>query len=311
MSLEQRLRSKIKVLSDWLWEQRVKGPDIDRWLDNFDSLIGLREQERLHALFLLSNFMYFGGREVRELLRAVYRDLVRYPLIEAIRKGNRDTLDEELIETEYKKALVRTRFLGIGQPSESGTFLLYPFRQANDLSIDLFTTPAQIFEPEPGDERLKHPEVERYIFLDDFIGGGTQAVRYTKDIVAPLKRVAPTAEVRYIALLATKKGLEHGRLNSKFDSIQCVFELDDSFRCFSPESRYFVGVPEGLTQSFAEQLCLAYGMLLSPEQPTGYGECQLLLGFNHNTPNNTLPIIWSEGTERRGWHPIFPRSPKH
>jgi transposase InsO family protein len=33
------------------------------------------KSERLHALFLLSQFMYFGSRELRELLRALFRDL--------------------------------------------------------------------------------------------------------------------------------------------------------------------------------------------------------------------------------------------
>ena len=38
----------------------------------------------------------------------------------------------------------------------------------------------------------------------------------------------------------------------------------------------------------------------------GFGDCQLLLSLHHNTPNNTLPIIWYEEDDEN-WTPIFKR----
>ena len=43
--------------------------------------------------------------------------------------------------------------------------------------------------------------------------------------------------------------------------------------------------------------------------PLGYDNCQLLLSFFHNTPNNSLPIFWFED-EQVEWKPMFRRYPK-
>jgi hypothetical protein len=42
-----------------------------------------------------------------------------------------------------------------------------------------------------------------------------------------------------------------------------------------------------------------YGKKLYKNHMLGYKDSQLLLGLEHNTPNNTLPIFWSE----KGWNP--------
>ena len=67
------LRSKIKTLGEAVWERRALGPILDAWLKNYRELSGSMDYEREHALFLLSNFLYFGAREMRELLKALYR----------------------------------------------------------------------------------------------------------------------------------------------------------------------------------------------------------------------------------------------
>jgi hypothetical protein len=50
-----------------------------------------------------------------------------------------------------------------------------------------------------------------------------------------------------------------------------------------------------------------YGKKLYKNHMLGYKDSQLLLGLEHNTPNNTLPIFWSE----EEWSPIFKRYGKN
>ena len=40
----------------------------------------------------------------------------------------------------------------------------------------------------------------------------------------------------------------------------------------------------------------------------GFNECGLLLVLSHNTPNNTLPVIWEDTSKFRG---LFPRISRH
>jgi len=117
------LKAKIKTLNETIWEGRATDPKITEWLDNFALSSGAGLDERLHALFLLSNFMYFGDREIRGLLKAMYRDLYRYPIVEHVRRTNRDTLDSNVIDPLFTAQLGATRFLGVGNPSESGSHL--------------------------------------------------------------------------------------------------------------------------------------------------------------------------------------------
>ena len=51
-------------------------------------------------------------------------------------------------------------------------------------------------------------------------------------------------------------------------------------------------------------MCKRVGAQLNPSAPLGYGGCQLLLGFAHNVPNNTLPIFWLQD---EAWFPVFKR----
>ena len=133
------LRDRIMVLNEWAWENRVPWPVVEDWLRNFDGRGGLREEiEKLHALFVLAQFLYFGSIEIRVLLRALYRDLFLIPLIHEVRAANASSRDLAVIGDGVAKELRATRFLGVGTPSESGVHLLYYFRQENDMSKDQF-----------------------------------------------------------------------------------------------------------------------------------------------------------------------------
>src|SRR5688500_8433491 len=102
---EEQLMSKLKLLDETIWEGRAKGPFIKEWLSNFEEDKPGQPSERLHMLYLLRHFMYFGDRQIRELLKSLYRDLYKYPIIEKIRKSNNNTDDVNLINQEFLKEL--------------------------------------------------------------------------------------------------------------------------------------------------------------------------------------------------------------
>ena len=295
MAIRDELLAKIKILNDTIWDGRAREPQIDEWLNNFTVPANGTEDERtLHALYLLSQFMFFGTRQMRELMRVLFRDLYRYPIVEEIRKANSHTTDLTLIEREFRTALDRTLFLGVGNPSESGCHLLYYFRQENGLPKTRFIHSHEVFKRQrlskwqafkatlstlftgidryAGTLSLRHPNMNRYIFIDDFCGSGNQGVAYSRDIVEDIKSFDPTIRVSYFVLFGTKTGMDAVRRNTVFDVVQCVFELDETFCCFSPSSRYFPSLSADITKSFAEQMCRAYGSRLWPRWPLGYGD---------------------------------------
>jgi hypothetical protein len=310
--LMESLIAKIKTLNETVWEHRATEPAIADWLDNFAPSNPPNPDERAHALFLLSNFMYFGSRQIRELLKALYRDLYRYPIVEAIRRANHDTLDSNVIDPLYKAERKATRFLGVGNPSESGCHLLYYFRQENGLSKDLFIHTHQVFTRLGGAPlQLRDPAITRYVFIDDFCGSGKQGTAYSRDLVEDIKRLNPNAFVAYYVLFATTHGISKIKTQTAFDTARAIYELDGSFKSFSVDSRYFrTALPE-IDRGFCEQMCRTYGeRMVAAPHALGFEDSQLLIGFHHNTPDNTLPIIWFDEPGGLAWKPIFRRYPK-
>lgn len=318
---------QIEILNSTLWESRALRPRIDEWLNNFET-----DEEKEYALYMLSRLMFFNSSNIRQLLKSLYRDLFQYPIVEDIRRTNADTLDANLIEDLYREELNRTRFLGVGNPSESGVHLLYYFRQENRISKDLFvnTDDLVIYEKDGNGNlqpklREKYKEVKRFVFIDDLCGSGDQATNNTSNVhrcVTNLRFFAKEAKISYPMLFGTTKGIEVVRNSGLYDDAQAVVELDESYKCFGDKSRYFNDgihkrdVAEGIAHRYGRQIWDKYLSLLGKDKAVrekiadefalGFKNSQLLISMHHNTPDNTLPIIWFD-EEESIWIPIFKR----
>lgn len=296
------LDEKIKILHETSWRDKwqSQGDQYHLWLDNF------KKEERIYAMYLLSKFMYFDNETIRELMQRVYEDLYRRPIIYEIRKENKLTRDEQIIEEEFKKKLERTRFLSIGNPSESSAHLLYFFRQENKLERNLFINAHQLYSHTvDGDliiAKTVVDNIDRIVVLDDFCGSGSQAKSFDGEFVVNLKKDKPEIKIEYYSLFAIEKGLNKIR-DLHYDKADAIFVLDNTYKCFSADSRFFTSKEKELKNN-CHKMCNRYGRKLEPNYPFGYKNGQMLIGFHHNTPNNSLPIFWSE---RKSWNPIFKR----
>lgn len=304
-----RLQEKIKVLHDSIWEGRAEWPQVLAWLGQFDNEKPT-EDDRLQALYILSNFMYFGTSEIRALLRSLYRDVFRASVIAELRNSN-PTLQINDAQAAFQRELRNTRFVPLGNPSESSAFLLYYFRQENSLPRDCFISGAEIFSrDEAGKISLREPSVTRYVFIDDMCGSGKQGEEYSRNTVLPLKSENAAAKAYYYALFGTSAGIESLRSLARFDQVHPVVELDETFRCFCDSSRIYKNADPPISMSAGKALAERHGRQLMPSHPLGYMDGQLLLGFAYNTPDNSLPIVWASGNERFPWTPVFRRYSK-
>ncbi|HFS0771143.1 MULTISPECIES: hypothetical protein [Pseudomonadaceae] len=309
------LEDKIAVLAKHAWDEEVRWPHIEAWLENFSGEVLDSSTERKYALFALSRFMYFSRRMVREMLRSLYQDHFKAPMIQRIRRNFRDTKDTTLLNKLYTQELLATRFLGVGNPSESGAHLLYFFRQANFLMKDLFVDFSSAFEARSvknGSNTVisyipQEPGVHRFIFFDDLVGSGTQASTYLSKQLAKIRRSGNHLDIRFMSLFATTEGLEKLNEPSMFDGkAMTLFELDDTFRAFGGNSRHFANPPTWFDPADMLKVAIHYGNKLWFPNGLGYKNSQLFLGFSHNTPDNTLPIFWHDGGNPP-WSPVFIR----
>jgi hypothetical protein len=318
---------QIEILNSTLWESRALRPRVDEWLSNFAT-----DTEKEYALYMLSRLMFFNSSNIRHLLKSLYRDLFRYPIIEKIRRTNGDTMDERLIESLYREELEKTRFLGVGNPSESGVHLLYYFRQENRIPKDLFVNTDDVVIYEKDSEgnlqpklRDKYKKVKRFVFIDDLCGSGDQATSDSSNVkrcVNNLRVFAKDAKVSYLMLFGMTKGIEIVRNSGLYHDAQAIVELDESYKCFSDQSRYFNDgihnkeIAKDIAYHYGCQIWEKYFLLLGKDEATrklfadkhalGFKGSQLLISMHHNTPDNTLPIIWFDEVESI-WKPIFKR----
>jgi hypothetical protein len=310
--LYSKYQRKLKVLNETIWEKKVTQNKISNWLNNFS------EDERIHALYLLTQFIYFNEFQVKTLLKSLYRDIFKYKQIHKIRKENNNTLDELIVNKEYKKVLNQTRFITLGNPAESSSELMPIFRKINDLPISLFKHSDLVKECPK--------EINHFVFIDDLCGSGTQATRYSNNIIPKIKLSHPKAKFSYLMIIGTKSGKNKISEETDFDFVDSVLELDTTYKCFDENSRVFKSKEDIINIDKIKEFTGNYGELLmnhfhldrnpkmkadalktqSDKKKFGFGDGQLSLGFHHNTPNNSLPIFWYNDAPVQ-WVPIFKR----
>ena len=301
--------STVIALDREIWHEKLTEETITRWIEQFDGQLDTSENEQILALTLLSHFMFFGRLELDVLCQALYHEHLWYPIVSAYRQANGDTLNEAEIDHAVRNELNRTLIVGPGNAAESGAHLLYQFRIANDLPLKLFVSPVELLHY--GRRQLR--DIRRIVLLDDLCGSGTSAERFDRELIKPLQRRrfgTRRFSVSYLTLFATRKGI--GRARHLFHSGTAML-IDESHQVFGASSRYFrPGTRLSQTNLNIEQagsILRHYGSNLYPSHPLGYRNGQLLLGFAHNMPNNTLPVFWSTAGSPR-WQAVMPRHGK-
>jgi len=194
----------------------------------------------------------------------------------------------------FRDDLRRVVFCGLGNSGgSSGSQFLYLLRQKLSIPEGHF----------PLDYHRLRDGVESIVFVDDIIGSGEQARRFCDQ---HLRDVAATKY--YCSLVAFRSGLESLRAHSGFKFVFAAKILEESARAFSAESRMF---GDDTIRLRVMAMAHRYGQALYPKGPLGYDDGQAMIVFPHNTPNNTLPIVWAsprnEKTVGVPWNPLWER----
>jgi hypothetical protein len=291
MIIDEKQKARIINYNKYIWENRLGEKDIEDWLNNFNGKVFSDIKEKEIAIDLLKNFLYYNENEIKYLCKTVFLIFKRKKIGEFLM--NCSSLGEA--EKLFKKYLEKCRFSHIGRPSESGCFMLYYFRQSNKLPISIFLDRWEDITQ----------EIRSILFIDDFLGTGSTAVRFWNNpIVQNLVKEYPDIELYYLVIFALKNGIINVKTNTNFNIISSQI-FNEEYRIFSNESYVF---PKKEKRKIARCICEKYGKYLEGNKyALGYNDSEALLGFHHNIPNNTLPIIWSTKNE---WHPLFKREGK-
>ena len=133
----------------------------------------------------------------------------------------------------------------------------------------------------------------------------------------------PEVHIDILFCIATKKavrnirnGLDDFLLKRGYDKIKyhihVVQELDDSLSKEITEDPNLMKVlekPHYLHQNLKDDTAYKVGSVTRPY--LGFDECALPVVLSHNTPNNSLPILWQDTDNDQEFKGLFPRISRH
>ena len=174
---------------------------------------------------------------------------------------------------------------------ESGDNMLHQFRLANSLNHrefdPLFIGRSDLLRAGLGSE-------DTVVFVDDFVGSGTQAVTAWEKMFQEL-----TTEVGnvYLATIAAYKvGSDAIKAKTRMQLL--------AHRPLGYRHSLFRNECDHFTAKEKERI-LHYCQLASTKHPKGFGDCALAVVLYHQCPNNALAVLHAAS---RRWDPLFPRS---
>jgi hypothetical protein len=313
------------------------------WLRQFPSVL-----ERRSAYdFVRKRLVYLGPAELHHLVRRSYYEVIRPRLIAMV--ASQLSVAEHLVWSDargkeaYRRLLRRTLFFGLSDGARIDVF-----RRANTgvISNEQVLLGTQVHEAKWwGVLRSLHEEqgpdarFEFVFLLDDFTGSGLSLVRsdsatgtWTGKLVRFWEEIK-----QYVAThLASTWELGVHHYVGSYEAAHTVVAREVEIRAarahdeWFPEVRFSFGtvLPERLKlvdSRDAAILKLAdryYDPTLETRHTEvgggpvarGFGKCALPLVLDHNTPNNSIALLWAETAGLDGNHamrPLFRRRQRH
>ena len=276
---EDEIRKNIQDTITYSWNIKDFGDaNIQNWLQNFTGEVFTKEDEDKIALWLLNNYTYYNDREVDHLCKDLYKRFL-----------HRLAIDYKLDKNGLLDKLKSLCYIPLGAASESGGFIAYQFRKQAKIGIDRFFYPS--------DAVYLNGEIA--VFIDDVTLSGTQA----KTPILEFSKKNNMDQTYLLTLVASDVAISELQ-SENINTINCV-DVDIRNKCFSEKSIVFHR--HECIQEKVKLFVEHYGKKLSSRYPLGYMDGQYMFGFYYNTPNNTLPIFWSN---KNGWIPLFERKEK-
>ena len=310
-----------------------------QWMTQFDSV----EERQLVYDFLKKNLIFISSTQITYLIKLLNTTKIRQDLIKRVADELKipSYLVRRIEETEeFKSSFHCSMIVGLSDGAHIDVL-----RRAAGLSNDQVLTNYYPDEDKANDMLNVLQKIESVnakfttlYLIDDFTASGTSFIRKEEnaykgklckvldqfaDNGSPMYKLFDSKKMIYIRVffcVATEYALAYlreainayvaekgiaSRFKIEIDSVQII--NDDISRQIKENNglhvlvqKYFKDSEEIMTKSYRKGKC---------DQPYwGYNEGALPIVLSHNTPNNSLPILWQNTTYFKG---LFPRVNRH
>ena len=312
------------------------------WLHQFD------QTDRKTAYdYMMSSLVFCSAEEMDHLVETAYQDHIRHILMakEAKDKGlNPWHVGRIASSTGFRIRQRETLFLGLSdgaridsfRRSNNGTLNHEQISQTHELAIeriDDLLTKLEEQSAKIADDGTPSKAFRSIVLLDDFSASGSSYFAFNKegppkgkiakflgalaDPEKPLRRLASKEGVDLVILIyvATETAIGHLRtsLNKTLPpginsiSVDAVQTVPDTIKMLRGCDHPFAALIEKYYDPKIFDVHMEKGGTLDGKY--GYADCGLPMVLHHNTPNNSLAILWFyEECKLRG---LFPRVQRH
>jgi hypothetical protein len=307
------------------------------WLEQFKTL----DERRLAYSFVKHNLVFISQREMHHLVG------ISYPIIQrrirvcvAAQSGLKvhQTWLDASASRRIQLAELRTLYVALSDGARIDVF-----RRENEgvVSNEQVVPSSEITKrkwQDLGAELRKrlHKEgfageaanFERICLIDDFTGSGSTLVRKKgEEWKGKLHRFCESTEA-YVGAQLTSSPIIH--IHHYLGSFAAAGTIDEHIRRymqerstpFSFEVTFCHVMPKEVVINDAAEPGLV-GLIKSHYDSTvenehlgkdvayGYKQCGLPIVLDHNTPNNSIALLWAEGRNREIMRGLFPRKQRH
>lgn len=274
--IEYTTSERIAELSVYLkeiWGTDCKTQDLHLRLENFILQIDNNDQElREIVLGLTRRFNYYSKLRVNELLLKFYNQI-----------------NQELMLVEDRTIYSKIDRDGQSKIDSSNT-ILEEFKICNSISNHFSLNLSQV-------SIRQLEQIDNVVIFDDIIGSGNTLIKFLK----PHKeKLASTSVCVYVfCFVVLEDALKKIKEFSKWNNIRVEIKYD------SLQSKAFKkGYIYNASNNDNKEKVRDHERSKKMRPVLGYGNCQALVAFYRNTPNNTLPTFWWESQK---WEGLFPR----
>lgn len=274
-TLSKEIEKRIEEIVSVRFYNQITPYDVIRWLFNFD------DEDVELAVQLLEHVIFLRDDDVKGRL---YDQIVKLP-------------------RDRKKHIVP-----LGKPGKSGaaiSYWIHGLMKRNDLQSMNFHSSVEAFISYRNSvkwETLK----DIVVYVDDFIGSGgsvVTALSLVKNIVRPEVLTDASSGRLYVVAAIV---MDNGYSKITHDISGAIILGDLHCKGFDPHKKVFGSY---FKTKAVREMCYKYGEQLYKGWPLGFENTQSLVLMQHSSPNNTIPVLWSDNQyQGRNWNPLVPRN---
>lgn len=309
-----------------------------KWLSKFENT----KERKIAYDFVKNQLIFFSNNQILHLVETTFNTVIQPKLIEKtaeILTANKYEVSKIINSEDYKKIARRSLYIGLSDGAK-----IDQLRRSSKLNNEQVIPTYEVSDDKVDDmleELQKSGETEKFdtIFLvDDFTASGTSYFRkeegklkgkifktisrfFEKNkplskLVNPEKKI----DIHLIFYIATKEAIEkikgieeiaiedekYKNLNFNINVVQ-IIEPHLKEDILNNEKEFIELSKKYIDDSIID---IHFKKAKHEQYYLGYNECCLPIVLAHNTPNNSLPLLWWT-SEDNGFVGLFPRITRH